>query len=121
MVQTKDIERPGKALVEGLSMPDLPPSRRARILANDLEALRASIDRRISFPLMAPDALSQPIPMLFFAGEDDPLHDSARTAVEEATSCTFISVPGRDHVSAITDFDYVAPCVRRFLDRVSEG
>lgn len=89
------------------------PSVRARMLAEDTQALRAALVDRPALDAMLP-ALT--IPCLAYVGE----HDAGRALVEEfirlvPNGASFV-VPGRDHWDAMYyAAEQVLPRIRRFL------
>lgn len=97
---------------------NLTPEARARLVANDLEALRASTAGSAG-PAMTDGALDQQLPILLFSGENDAPLEGAKKAAEAAADGRFFAVPGRDHLGAIGDVDFVAPRVKTFLDAVA--
>ena len=97
--------------------PNLIPEVRARLLSNDLVALRASTVGSAG-PAMTDGALDHDLPILLFSGENDAPIDGARKAAGEATNGQFFVVPGADHQGAISDVEFVGPLVKAFLDSV---
>ncbi len=98
--------------------PNLTPEVRARLMANDLDALLASTVGSKG-PAMADGALAQDFPILLFSGENDAPLEGAKKAAEEATDGQFFMVPGADHQGASADVGYVGPRVKAFLDSVA--
>lgn len=95
-------------LLEQLAGP-LPPATRERLLANDIEALRASVaeDR----PDLAPDLAASQLAIELFVGADDPARPLVeRYAAERRDSiCTVLL--GLNHFQAAARSDLVAPLV----------
>ena len=98
--------------------PGLTPEVRARLIANDLDALRASTIGS-SGPAMTSDALDNPLPILLFSGSENAPLEGARKAAEAASNGQFFVVPGRDHSGAVADVNFVGPRVERFLASVA--
>ena len=58
------------------------------------------------------------LPVLLFAGDQDPRHESIRNAEALSERATFFSLPGMDHRGAFEAVDDVVPRVIDFLERV---
>ena len=58
------------------------------------------------------------LPILLFAGDQDPRHESIRDAEALSEHATFFSLPGKDHRGAFEAVDDVAPRVIEFLEAV---
>lgn len=97
---------------------NLTPEIRARLVANDLEALRASTIGSAG-PAITDGALERPLPIMLFSGENDAPLEGAIKAAGAAANGQFFAVPGADHQGAISDVNFVAPRVKAFLDAVS--
>ena len=100
--------------------PNLAPEVRARLMANDVDALRASTVGSKG-PSMTDGALRHAFPILHFSGENDAPLEGAKKAAEEAANWQFFEVPGADHQGAIADVAYVGPRVKAFLDSVRDS
>jgi hypothetical protein len=98
--------------------PNLTPEVRARLMANDLEALRASTAGSKG-PAMTDGALAHALPILLFSGENDAPIEGAKQATGEAENGQFFMVPGADHQGAIADVEFVGPRVKALLDSVA--
>jgi len=94
----------------------LTPARRARLLANDLVALRALTQDRESLAGMLP---AMTTPSLLFVGELDPRLAQGRQAASEMPNATFFSLPGCDHVGTPRRTDVIIPRMRAFLRETS--
>ncbi len=93
-----------------------PPAMRARMLANDSEALAASSVASGEAPSFADDLAHLRVPMLIYAGDhDQPNRDLAAQAVSSLTQVTFVTLPGLSHRGGIMRSDVVLPHVRAFL------
>src|SRR5262249_24575227 len=96
----------------------LTPARRARLLANDLVALRALTQDRESLAEILPTMTT---PALLFVGELDPRLAQGRQAAAEMPNATFFSLPGCDHVGTTRRTDIIIPRIRTFLHQVAQG
>jgi pimeloyl-ACP methyl ester carboxylesterase len=95
----------------------LTPARRARLLANDLVALRALTRDRDDIADMLPTMM---MPSLVFCGELDPRLAQARQAASEMPNARFLGLPGCDHVGATRHTEIIIPRIKTFLRDVSE-
>lgn len=99
----------------------LSPERRARLLANDHQALIASLKGSLSWESMEEVLPSMRMPCLLFAGEADAFYAGAKEAAEHMANATFVSLPGLDHGQANQRSDLVLPHVTKFLMEVSRA
>lgn len=88
------------------------PAFRARLLANDLQALAISTQDR---PPMEDVLPAIGVPCLLFAGESDPRLPQVREAANRIPRAAFFSLPAADHIVALTRADLVLPQVIDFL------
>ena len=95
----------------------LTPERRARLLANDLVALRALTQDRDDIADVLP---TMTMPSLVFCGELDPRLAQARQAASEMPNASFLGLPGCDHVGTTRRTDVIIPSVRSFLREVAQ-
>jgi pimeloyl-ACP methyl ester carboxylesterase len=95
----------------------LTPARRARLLANDLDALRALTQDRDDIADVLP---TMTMPSLIFCGELDPRLAQARQAASEMPNATFLGLPGCDHVGTTRRTDVIIPRIRSFLREVAQ-
>jgi pimeloyl-ACP methyl ester carboxylesterase len=95
----------------------LTPARRARLLANDLVALRALSTDRDDIADVLP---TMTMPSLVFCGELDPRLAQARQAASEMPNATFLGLAGCDHVGTTRRTEIIIPRIRTFLREVSE-
>jgi pimeloyl-ACP methyl ester carboxylesterase len=100
------------ALIEPAFGPHLTQSIRTRLLGNDLKAVRALTQDRISMADILP-ALS--LPSLLFAGEADPRLAQVRQCSRALPNSSFFVVPGSGHVGAFARSDVVLPHLKSFL------
>ena len=92
------------------------PTLQAMMLANDPEALMASLIDRPSLEGILP---TLPVPCLIYVGDADSRHPGCETSVRLIPDATFVSLPGLDHLTGTSRSDLVLPHVRAFLDRVT--
>jgi pimeloyl-ACP methyl ester carboxylesterase len=76
------------------------------VIAQDRESLEAVL------PMIR-------IPCMLYVGEMDEAYPLAKKCAEQIANVTFVSVPGLDHLGAITRIDEALPHVKRFLAEVS--
>ena len=112
-----------EAYVTGMGSQSGPvePVRRAQVLANDAEALRASLVARRDEPGLDDILSTLNVPCLVFVGEEDTFYPGAKECVKHMSKGTFVSYPGLDHVPTIERSDLVLPDVTRFLADVSRA
>jgi pimeloyl-ACP methyl ester carboxylesterase len=94
----------------------LTPARRARLLANDLVALRALTQDRDSLADILPAITT---PTLVFVGELDPRLAQGRQAAAEMPNATFFSLPDCDHVGTTRRTEIIIPKIRTFLREIT--
>jgi pimeloyl-ACP methyl ester carboxylesterase len=90
----------------------LTPARRARLLANDLVALRALTTDRDDISGVLPTMTA---PSLVFCGELDPRLAQARQAAAEMPNADFLGLPGCDHVGTTRRTDIILPGMKALL------
>jgi len=95
----------------------LTPARRARLLANDLDALRALTQDRDDIADVLP---TMTMPSLVFCGELDPRLAQARQAASGMPNAAFLGVPGCDHVGTTRRTDIIIPRIRALLRDVGD-
>jgi pimeloyl-ACP methyl ester carboxylesterase len=103
------------AMVDEVFGSRLTPAMRTRLLANDLDALRALTQDRESNADVLP---SMTMPCLLFVGELDPRLAHARQCASELPNATFFSLPECDHIDALFRFELVIPHLKAFLAKV---
>ena len=97
-----------------------PDSKRSRFLKNDYLAMIAStLALRDHVRDYGDLAQKMAMPCLFYDGDADAFHDSARDFAETLPNAEFVSLPGQDHGGTFTRSDLVLPHVREFLARTS--
>ena len=88
---------------------------RTRLLANDLDALRALTQNRESNAAVLP---SMTMPCLLFVGELDPRLAQTRQCASDLPNATFFSLPECDHAASAIRSELVIPHLKAFLQRV---
>lgn len=91
------------------------PQIRAKLLANDTEALAAlvlSTEWRASLEYALPDMT---VPCLIFVGEADPNYAGANRCARRMHNVEFISFPGLRHLEVISQSHLVLPHITKFL------
>ena len=99
----------------------MPPEAKARVLANDPQALFAVIKALEEWPSVEDILPTMTLPCLIYAGEADPFYAGARECVDRMPNGTFISLPGLAHTEALYRSGTVLPHVRSFLTTVSKA
>ena len=95
----------------------LTPRQKARVLANDLEALLASVAQdRPSLEAVLP---TMTVPCLLFAGEADPVYPAVKECVKQMPNVTFFSLPDLGHTAAVDHSELVLPHITKFLATVA--
>ena len=95
----------------------LPQRDRNRILANDPEAVAASLQGTRCLP--SKEMLAQfSKPSFIFVGEQDPRLASSKEMVSWLPNAELAVVPGRDHYHTFFSSELVLPHLNRFLDTV---
>lgn len=114
----KALEQGKEAFVAGLEelYGPMTPRRKARALANDLEALLAVAQDRPSLEAVLP---TMTMPCLLFAGEADPVYPAVKECVKQMPNVTFFSLPDLGHTEAGGRSDLVLPHLTKFLATVS--
>jgi pimeloyl-ACP methyl ester carboxylesterase len=88
---------------------------RTRLLANDLEALRALTQDRESNADVLP---SMTMPCLLFVGELDPRLAQVQQCASDLPNVTFFSLPECDHIGTSARSELVIPHLKAFLAKV---
>ena len=92
------------------------PARRARLLANDPEALIAAISApRGGIEEVLP---TMTMPCLLYAGEADGFYEGARECARHIPGATFVSFPGLDHGQTSQAGSLVVPHLTEFLGSI---
>lgn len=91
----------------------LPAAVRQRLLANDIDALRASVaDDRMSIAEVLPQIAA---PCLLVCGGADPLLPLVRHAATKLAQAVVVELPDLNHLQTTTRSDLVLPYVTQFL------
>ncbi|MDQ6832189.1 MAG: alpha/beta hydrolase [Chloroflexota bacterium] len=98
----------------------IPPARRARILADDAEALAASSIAIGNAPSFADALANLGIPVLIYVGDRDGAYAEGARAVAGLPQVTFVTLTGCDHGQGGERADIVIPHVRAFLAGVTD-
>jgi len=95
------------------------PQLRARLRANDLEALIALVskDWMLSLEGVLP---TMTMPCLLFAGEDDLYYPGVKRCADSMPNATFVSFPNLGHMDTLFRSDLVIPYVKKFLAGVPQ-
>jgi len=98
------------------SHPEMPPTLKARVLKNDLQALLAAAQDRADLSDVLPTIS---VPCLVYAGEaDEAVYRQAKQSVAQLANGTFFSLPGLDHGKAYLRSDLSLPHILNFLRSV---
>lgn len=94
------------------------PERKARLLANDAEALIAATaaPRGVSGDVLA----TMTMPCLLYVGEADGFYTGAKECVQHIPDAAFVSFPGLDHGQTSRGSDVVLPHVTGFLQGIAQ-
>ena len=93
----------------------LTPVSRSRLLANDLDALRALTQDRVSNADVLP---TMTMPCLLFVGELDQRFAAVKKCASELPTVTFFTLPECDHIDTLVRNDLVIPHIKAFLSKV---
>jgi len=109
------IRQGGIAAIPGLWKAALPETLRARLLANDAEALEACRTDSLGFADVLP---TMTMPCLLYCGSADPIYPIAEATVAEMPNTSFFTLPGLGHAEGLLRSELVLPRVTEFLDTV---
>ena len=87
----------------------LPPSLKARLVKNDVEALIALRTNVLQSPGFAEILPTMTMPCLLFADENDPIYAESKECVRTLPNVTFFSLPGLGDADALFRSDLVLP------------
>ena len=102
------------AVVDQVFGRGLTPAMRTRMLANDLDALRALTQDRESNADVLP---SMTMPCLLYVGDLDPRLDHVRQCASQLPNATLLTLPQCDHIAALRCRDLVMPHLKAFLSK----
>jgi len=117
--QLESLAASGVEAIPGIWGVPLPPSLRARLLTNDVQALIAVRTQRLVSPGFAAILPRMTMPCLVFAGEADPAYPRIQEFVTLMPHATFFSLPGLGHADTFFRSDLVLPHVTQFLRTVN--
>ena len=95
----------------------LPPTLQARLLANDVEALKAC---RADSPGFAAVLSTIAKPCLLYAGSADPSCAAAEAATAKMLNASFFTVPDLGHADVMLRSEFVLPRVVEFLNSLEK-
>jgi pimeloyl-ACP methyl ester carboxylesterase len=108
----RDLMTPEGAQTIFERIPGLSVAAKERLLANDLDALRAlSFDREANAEALK----SMTMPCLFFVGDNDPRCEPVKQCAAALPNAKFVAFPGHDHFTMLADIGQVGPLVDHFL------
>jgi pimeloyl-ACP methyl ester carboxylesterase len=109
------------SFIEGAWVPQGPISAalRARLLANDVEAMIANRIKTMERPSFAEVVPTMTMPCLLYAGEADGRYAGLKACRAHMPNATFVSVPGLNHAECFFRSDLVLPHITKFLATVS--
>jgi pimeloyl-ACP methyl ester carboxylesterase len=96
------------------------PDRKARLLANDPEALIASLQAPRGLTGMEQVLLDMTLPCLLYVGEVDSYYPGAKEGVKHMPNARFVSFPGLNHAQTSQASHLVVPHVTQFLHDVMQ-
>ncbi len=92
---------------------------REHFLSQDAEARIAGLTSLIDGPVLTDQELASiSTPCLIFCGDLDPFHSGALEGAYHMPRVRFLSLPGLNHISALTRSDLLVPYVKDFLTAV---
>lgn len=94
---------------------------RSRYLAQDNEAQIAAVTQSRDSAGLDGDLGSTTIPVMGYAGSEDPFHDGVAKAISEIPNARFVSLEGLDHGQGFMRSDLVLPHVTKFLAGVESA
>ena len=112
------LEAGGVEALPGIWGVPLPPALHARLLTNDIAALKAS---RADNPGFADGFRTMLMPCVVFAGTADPICGAAEAAAAQIPNASFFSLPGLGHVDTLLRTELVLPRVTAFLGQLDHA
>jgi pimeloyl-ACP methyl ester carboxylesterase len=94
------------------------PALRARLLANDAEAMIAYRVKRLEHPGFTEVLPTMTMPCLLYVGEADNRYAGVMACKADMPNVTFVSLPGLNHVEGFFRRDLVLPHITQFLATV---
>lgn len=107
----------GVAVIPGLWGAALPATLKARLLANDVEAMDACRVDSLGYADLLP---KMTMPCLVYAGSADPIYPIVEATVAEMPNVTFFTVSGLGHAESLLRSELVLPKVMDFLRSVAQ-
>lgn len=94
------------------------PEARARLLANDTDALIASTVEYQHWPGLEEVLPAMTMPCLVYCGDADSLHTGAQECVKHMPNARFVSLPGMNHGQAFEASELMLPHIISFLKEI---
>jgi len=94
------------------------PDRKARLMANDPEALIASLQAPRGLAGMNQILLDMTLPCLLYVGEADSYYSGAQEGIKYMPNARLVSFPGLNHSQTSQASHLVVPHVTQFLHEV---
>jgi pimeloyl-ACP methyl ester carboxylesterase len=107
-----DAIRQGAAAILKMWDASLPAAVTERILANDMDAIRAAIADDPGYEDILP---AIKVPTLLIAGDVDPVYAATEAAAAKIPNARFVPLPGLSHVGALFRSDLMVPHIAGFL------
>jgi pimeloyl-ACP methyl ester carboxylesterase len=99
----------------------LTQAERDHFLDQDAEGRIAGLSAQINGPFLTDDDLAKiTVPCLLYCGDADPFHPGAKEAADHIPQGRFLSLPGLNHISAMTRKDVVLPYLMEFWGDLKE-
>jgi pimeloyl-ACP methyl ester carboxylesterase len=93
----------------------LTSAEREHFLNQDAEGRIAGLSAQIEGPFLTNEDLAKiKVPCLLYCGEEDPFHPGAKEAADHILQGRFLSLPGLNHISAMTRKEAVLPYLMEF-------
>ena len=102
----------GTAAIIPLWDAPLPPALRDRVLANDIDAIRAS---RVDDPGYVDILSSINQPCMLICGDSDPIYSAVQKAASQILNARLETIPGLNHAETLFRSDLVVPPMLEFL------
>lgn len=114
----KAIKRGGAAVIPGLWGAELSATLKARLLANDIEALDAGRADSLGYADVLP---RMTMPCLMYAGSADPIYPVVEETVAEMPNVTFFTVSDLGHIEVMLRSELVLPRAMDFLRSIAKS
>ena len=107
--------------MENLLKRTLSPGEKNDLLSRNAESSASMQSGLLDTPPLSNEELSRiPVPCLIYCGDQDPFYPGAKESVDHIPKSVFISMDGFNHITTITQSNYVVPYIKSFLDVVRE-